>query len=320
MTVEQSKIIAAPIEDVFLQFADLRNMTEWDAWAQSDPEIRITFSEPSYGTGAWYTWDSDKSNLGEGKMTITESKEFEYVFYNLQFEGFDDNAVEVLLQKIDDDNTKVTWSFFGGEMGYPYQVLNIFMKGSIERDFEKGLNNLEARLQGMQERTPSETTLAVGETRILDAKGFTLYATEVNSSTADEELTPKMQQAETATKIYLIDQGIDPQQLVETVVYWLLYDENADKAVYAVGYKLDSEVPITSTVKKYEVPAQTTVSTMHGGPVSGLNMSYERISRYMHAREIQSLNNSWDVYKAGIDSAASPTNRVQIFFPIDTVN
>lgn len=318
MTVETSRVMGAPIEDVYLQFADLRNMTTWDAWAQEDPNILLEFSEPSYGTGAWYTWESDRRNLGQGKMTITESKEFEYIFYNLQFEGSEDNSVEVLLQKIDENNTKVTWSFFGGEMGYPYQVFNVFMKGSIEKSFAGGLNNLSERLMELGSKRDQQSTLSVGETRILQTQPFQMHGTEVSSTTADEDLMAKMNEAATATKIYLIDQGVEPQHLTETIVYWLLYDEVADKALYAVGYKTDTDIAQNSGVKKYEIPAQQVVSTMHGGPASGLNLSYDRVARYMHAREIESINNSWDVYKMGMDSASSPRNRVQVFFPINT--
>src|SRR6266478_5063331 len=71
--VTRSATIPAPPAVVFAQVNDLHNWQAWSPWAKLDPAAKNTFEGPSAGTGAIFKW-SGNSDVGEGSMTLTESR------------------------------------------------------------------------------------------------------------------------------------------------------------------------------------------------------------------------------------------------------
>jgi hypothetical protein len=59
-------------------------MEAWSPWAKLDPVARNSFGEKSAGTGAVFAW-SGNSKVGEGRMTINESRPNELIEIRLEF-------------------------------------------------------------------------------------------------------------------------------------------------------------------------------------------------------------------------------------------
>src|SRR6266852_2515065 len=76
--ITRSATIAAPPEAVFAQVNDLHNWEAWSPWAKLDPNAKTTYAGPAAGTGAAFAW-SGNNRIGEGRMTITESRPNEFV-------------------------------------------------------------------------------------------------------------------------------------------------------------------------------------------------------------------------------------------------
>ena len=82
--VERSATIAAPPAAVFDQVNDFHKWEAWSPWAKLDPNAKVAFEGPPSGTGTIMTWyGNDK--VGQGKMTLTESKPNELVKINVEF-------------------------------------------------------------------------------------------------------------------------------------------------------------------------------------------------------------------------------------------
>ena len=111
--VARTATIPASPEVVFGHVNDLHKWDAWSPWAKLDPAMKVTFEGPQSGTGASYAWVGNK-DVGEGKMSITESKANELVRLKLEFiKPFASTAVTDFTFKPEGNQTSVTWSMTG---------------------------------------------------------------------------------------------------------------------------------------------------------------------------------------------------------------
>jgi uncharacterized protein YndB with AHSA1/START domain len=142
--IERSASIAAPADIVYAQISDFHQWANWSPWDKLDPQLKRTFEGAASGTGAGYSWiGNDK--VGEGRMTITESKPSERVEIKLEFikPYAATNKTEFTL-KPSGSNTSVTWAM-SGENGFMAKAMSLFMdmEKMIGPDFEKGLAGIK---------------------------------------------------------------------------------------------------------------------------------------------------------------------------------
>src|SRR5712691_5520469 len=144
--VERSAVVAAPAPVVFAQVNDLHNWDAWSPWAKLDPAAKQTFDGPRAGTGAAFAWAGSNNQVGEGRMTITESRPNELVRFRLDFVKplAGTNTAEFTFQP-DGDQTVVIWAMTGTRTFIP-KAIGLFvscdkMLGGL---FEKGLAQLKS--------------------------------------------------------------------------------------------------------------------------------------------------------------------------------
>src|SRR5882757_11319889 len=82
--VERTATINAPAPVVFAQVNDFHKWNAWSPWAKLDPAMKQTFEGAPAGTGAISTWAGNKQ-VGEGRMTITDSRPPESITIKLEF-------------------------------------------------------------------------------------------------------------------------------------------------------------------------------------------------------------------------------------------
>lgn len=143
--VTRSATVAATPEAVFTQVNNLRKWNDWSPWAKLDPNAKNTFSGPESGQDAEFHW-AGNSEVGEGKMTITESRAPGLVRFHLVF--YQPMAAESDTEftfKADGTNTTVTW-MMTGKNDFIGRAVCLFMNMDQElgRQFEQGLANLKA--------------------------------------------------------------------------------------------------------------------------------------------------------------------------------
>jgi hypothetical protein len=143
-SLERTTTINAPAQQIFDQANNLRNFNNWSPWAKLDPNAKWAFSEPSTeGVGAYYTWVGN-SDVGEGKMTIVESKPTSAVKYKIDFKGQGSAMSNVKLEAKDSLNTMVTWTFDSDHGLNPIsRWFGLFINKFVGADYEKGLTNLK---------------------------------------------------------------------------------------------------------------------------------------------------------------------------------
>jgi hypothetical protein len=82
--IQRSAQINVPANIIFAIINDLRRWGEWSPYDKRDPNMKKSFEGPSAGPGAIYIWNGN-NEVGEGRLTIVESKLGELVSMRLEF-------------------------------------------------------------------------------------------------------------------------------------------------------------------------------------------------------------------------------------------
>lgn len=137
--IERSAKINAAPDVVFGLINNFHEWTKWSPWERLDPNLKRTYEGPASGAGAKYAWSSEQ--VGEGRMTILESKPAEAVVIKLEFiKPFEATNQAAFKLEPTDGGTRVIWSMDGKNnvMGKAFSLF-MNMDSMVGKDFEQGL-------------------------------------------------------------------------------------------------------------------------------------------------------------------------------------
>jgi polyketide cyclase/dehydrase/lipid transport protein len=143
--ITRSTAIAAPAEVVFAQVNDFHKWDAWSPWAKLDPAMKQTHEGTSAGAGAIYSWAGNKE-VGEGRMTITESRTNDLIRIKLEFlKPFAAVNTTEFTFTPDGNQTAITWSMTGTN-NFMAKAFCMFMDMDkmVGGDFEKGLAQMKS--------------------------------------------------------------------------------------------------------------------------------------------------------------------------------
>ncbi|MFT3743345.1 MAG: SRPBCC family protein [Pyrinomonadaceae bacterium] len=142
--VTRSATFNAPAATVFEQVNDFHKWEAWSPWAKIDPAMKVTYSGPPSGVGCSYAWVGN-SDVGEGKMAITQSHPSEHIAIDLEFiKPFPAKNITEFTFKPNGDKTDVTWNMAGkNNFLMKAMCLVVDMDKMIGADFEKGLAQMK---------------------------------------------------------------------------------------------------------------------------------------------------------------------------------
>jgi Polyketide cyclase / dehydrase and lipid transport len=144
--VSRSMTMAASPDKIFPHVNDLHAWHDWSPWAQIDPNAKTTFEGATAGTGAIMRWASDNMKVGQGSMTITESRPNELVRLQLDFlkpmKGTNTGSFTFTPEG---NQTRVTWSMIG-QKNFISKAMNLVMscEKMVASQFDKGLAQMKA--------------------------------------------------------------------------------------------------------------------------------------------------------------------------------
>jgi hypothetical protein len=133
------------IDFVFDQVNTLKNWENWSAWSKSDTSALYTYSKKTSGIGAWQEWKSNV--IGEGKLTIVESKNNQLITTNLDFynQGEGDEKWEFSSRK---GITTVSWTYHA-DLGYNplARWIGLFLDSMLGQSLDQSLQSLKTYCQ-----------------------------------------------------------------------------------------------------------------------------------------------------------------------------
>lgn len=143
--VTRSASMAAPPEAVFAQVNELKRWPAWSPWAKKDPQMKQAYAGPPAGVGASTSWIGNQ-DVGEGRMTIVESRPNQSVRFRLEFfKPFAATNEAEFAFAPEGAGTRVTWTmegrnnFIGKAMGLIFDFDKM-----IGADFEAGLAGMQS--------------------------------------------------------------------------------------------------------------------------------------------------------------------------------
>jgi uncharacterized protein YndB with AHSA1/START domain len=138
--VTRTGTIAAPPATVFAQVNDFHKWEAWNPWGKLDPAMKESYEGAPAGVGAVYTWTGN-SQVGEGRMTITESRPNELIRIKMEFlKPFAATSTAEFTFRPEGNRTTVTWTMEGTNNFMAKAVhLVMNMDRMIGGQFEKGL-------------------------------------------------------------------------------------------------------------------------------------------------------------------------------------
>ena len=142
--IERSTSISAPPEVVFGLVNDFHKWDAWSPWAKLDPSAKNSFEGQESGVGAVFKWVGN-NEVGEGGMTITESRPHEKIQIRLDFvKPFEDTSTAEFTFKPDGNQTVVTWSMYG-ENNFVSKAFCLFMDMDkmVGGQFAQGLASMK---------------------------------------------------------------------------------------------------------------------------------------------------------------------------------
>jgi uncharacterized protein YndB with AHSA1/START domain len=143
--ISRSATMAAPAAVVFPHVNELKKWQPWSPWMKLDPNAKSTFEGPAGGLGAAMTW-AGNNEVGEGKMTIIESKPPELVRFRLEFYKPMAGISEAEFTfKPEGDQTTVTWTMSGTNNFIGRAMCMVMdMDKMVGGQFEQGLASIKA--------------------------------------------------------------------------------------------------------------------------------------------------------------------------------
>ena len=148
--VARSTTISAPPPAVFAQVNDFHKWEAWNPWGKIDPAMKQTYEGAPAGPGAIYTW-SGNNEVGEGRMTITDSRPSDLIRVKLEFfKPFAGTNTAEFAFKPEGNQTLVTWSMFG-EKNFMAKAVHLVMNMDkmIGGQFEKGLADMKSAVEAL---------------------------------------------------------------------------------------------------------------------------------------------------------------------------
>ena len=151
--VTRSAVVFAPPPAVFAQVNDFHNWEAWSPWAKLDPAAKTSFEGPPAGEGAIFRW-AGNHEVGEGSMTITDSRPSELIRIRLDFlKPLAGTSTTEFTFKPEGEQTVVTWSM-AGRSGFISKAVCLFMDMDtmVGGMYEKGL----AQMRSVVEVAPAQ--------------------------------------------------------------------------------------------------------------------------------------------------------------------
>lgn len=143
--ISRSQTMTAPIGVVFPLVNDLHNWNSYSPWMKLDPNTKYTFDGSPAGTGAILTW-AGNNDVGEGKMTITDSQADNLVRMKIEFaKPFEGTSNTEFAFVPAGNQTSVTWTMTGTRSFIEKAVcLVLNMDKMLGGQFEEGLAQMKA--------------------------------------------------------------------------------------------------------------------------------------------------------------------------------
>ena len=143
--VEQTRLIDAPLDQVYPHVADLAQWKDWNPWLATDADTQLTVSDPSNRAGSTCAWDN--VTMGSGVVTHMRLQPLNSIVQRLRLrQPFKLAGRCNWTFKAVGQQTEVRWSL-RGRVAFSMRAFATTVQGSLALDCRYGLDQLARLLE-----------------------------------------------------------------------------------------------------------------------------------------------------------------------------
>jgi effector-binding domain-containing protein len=315
LEVTRTAAVERPRASVFAMINDLRIAKEWSPYYARDPDAEFSFSgEP--GQGQAMRWVSGVREVGQGRMSIVSSSQYEEVQSILQM-GDRATLNSIIALRPGEGATSVAWTVSAecaeGAINVPCRYMNLIMRGMVEKELDSGL----ARLKTLTEQLPNVNFEGLApQFSAIEPQNF-VYSTIETSASDLVEINRAEAIGIEQVRIFMAQyQLTQAGPLVRVVTQ---YDQATNRMSFRVGYPFSGATPTTVVgVQVGQTPSGDAMHVLVEGSRRQIQAAYAQMYAYMQAHRIPMRENGlpWEVvHEPGTPDGATPT-RLEIFMPL----
>ncbi len=161
LRVAETRIIAAPIAEVYTQIVDFCCWSAWSPWLEHDPDAQVTLSDKTDGEQSRYAWDGTRGGSGEiMHVSIRAPNRIEQRLRIRQPFRIRGRAYWQLADCA--GKTEVTWGM-NGRVAFSLRAFAQTVQGMMMLDFRYGLDRLARVLEPVDAPCYSLSYLGIRE-------------------------------------------------------------------------------------------------------------------------------------------------------------
>jgi uncharacterized protein YndB with AHSA1/START domain len=143
--VEQTRLIAAPLAQVFAQVADFRHWQQWNPWLAHAPTAPLKLSAPSDAPGSCCAWDI--AEVGEGEVEHIRLEVPHRITQRMRLKHpFTVKGIGEWTFAERNGMTEVRWRM-DGAVAFSLRAFAGTVQGSMALDLRYGLDQLASRVE-----------------------------------------------------------------------------------------------------------------------------------------------------------------------------
>ncbi len=308
MQIEEEITIDAPAPMIFDEITNFKNWSSWSQWHQIDTNMVNTYSDSMSVVGAFNSWTSSHQKVGDGKQTIVELEKNKMIKTKLQFGGMDNDDFSYwYLEPINENQTKVKWTFEGSEMPFHFRLMAaLFFKKMIKDSYTYGLNELKKVVEAKPITVELPPNL-----NIIDVEPE--MSLSILDSTIPAGVSDKL--AELYRDIMIFATVNNMTQSGPPMAYYHSY--GTDKIILEAAIPMEGNLKEDGRIFLKEKKAGKAISAIFYGNYENTASIHEKIEAYLEASKTKMSDAPYEIY---ITDPAIETDtskwRTDIVYPI----
>lgn len=304
ISIERSIVIEAPIEMIYDQANNLHNWEKWSPWHKIDPNMGLSYKNGGIGEGASYTWTSDHSSVGNGTLTISETKAFEYIKTVMDFGEKGSGTADFIFAQAD-NGIKVTWNMHS-ELG-SNPVMKLFgplMKKSISDAYDRGLADIKTQCEYLKTTDWFYVKLKT--------KGPWKYYGITNEKTTMETMQSTM--GDFYGKLY---SGLAKANIEVKGSPFTIYHTWGEEFIMECALAVTDNSKLIKGLEAKEMPKQKYAVLKLEGPYEGLEKAHNYLMEWLKSNDFELNGPVIEKYKVSPQTESDPNKWLTyILYPV----
>jgi effector-binding domain-containing protein len=298
VVVERSLSMKAHPGLIYNQVVILKNWESWSPWQKMDTAAKRTYTGPTIGKGAAFSWESKV--LGNGSLTIVDVAPYDSIGISIKMGDRSPSRSSFVLSP-DSEGTRVSWTLQMDMGNNPIgRYFGLFMDGIMGKQFDDGLADIR---------------------KIVEANGNALL--KVDTGRVSEKpylyIRDKMSMAEIGTKMgeyypelmgFIQTKGGEMSGPPFSITYSWDNDVFDMADCIPVATAMAGEGRILSAV----LPAGKVAICKYYGAYEGTELPYKVMEKFMKDNALESAGLPWEEYITDPSTESNPEKWLTIVY------